>query len=179
MRSEKGWYWLVAGVVALGLNGAYQDGQLGWVHCLANHATAAIERVSQRGLHTLAMAEWMLGRTPETAGRTEAALEQMQSKMVAERVAQAQREIAMAQARQQIAQAQMQRKMDMVHLKMDKVRMLGIDRANRLHDCSGFSKVVVDLRDIPSVDIPNLPDVQIPDVSAIVRDSLSHADGPI
>jgi hypothetical protein len=179
MRSEKGWYWLAAGVLALGLNGAYQDGQLGWVHCLANRATTVIERFSQRSLHTLAMAEWMLGRTPETVGRTEAAFQQMQSKMVAERVAQAQREIAMAQARQQIVQAQMQRKMDMVHMKMDKVRMIGIDRANRAHDCSGFSKVVVDLRDIPNVDIPNLPDIQIPDVSAIVRDSLSHSDGPI
>ena len=179
MRSEKGWYWLVAGVVALGLNGAYQDGQLGWVHCLASRATAAIERVSQRSLHTLAMAEWMLGRTPETAGRTEAALQQMQSKMVGERVAQAQREIAMAQARQQIAEAKMQQKMDFVHMKMDRVRMIGIDRANRAHDCSGLSKVVVDLRDIPNVDIPNLPDIQIPDVSAIVRDSLNNSGGPI
>src|ERR1700747_3200206 len=117
MRSEKGWYWLPGGALSLGLYGAYPDGQLGWVHCLANRATTVIERFSQRSLHTLAMAEWMLGRTPETVGRTDAPFKKMQSKRVAERVAQAQREIAMAQARQQIVQAQMQRKMDMVHMK--------------------------------------------------------------
>lgn len=179
MRSEKGWYWLAAGVLALGLNGAYQDGQLGWVHCLADRATAAVERLSARSLSVVTMAELMLGRSPEALGRTEAAFEKLQGKMVSQRVAQAQRQVAMAQARQQIAQAQLQRKMDMVHMKMDKVRMIGFDRASRIHDCSGFSKVVVDMGDMPKVDIPNLPDIEIPDVSAIVQHSLSSSDGPI
>jgi len=130
MRSQTGWYWLAAGVLALGLNGAYQDGQLGWVHCLADRAAAVFEQASDRGLRAVTMAELMLGRSPEALGRTEAAFQKLQSKMVAQRVAQAQRQIAMAQARQQIAQARLQRKMDLVHMKMDKVRMLGIDRAH-------------------------------------------------
>ena len=175
MKSEKGWYWLVAGVLALGLNGAYQDGQLGWVHCLADRATAAIQQASAHSLHILTMAEWMLGRAPETAGRTEAALQQFQNKMVAQRVAQAERQIAMAQARQQIAQAHLQRKMDMVHMKMDKVHMLGFD-ANH---CSGFSKVVVDLGDLPNVDVSNLPDIQIPDVPGFDHSASSDSQGPI
>ena len=40
MRSEKAWYWLAAGVLALGLNGAYQDGLFGRAHFLANRASA-------------------------------------------------------------------------------------------------------------------------------------------
>ena len=63
MRSDKAWYWLAAGVLALGLNGAYQDGQLGWAHVLADRATAAVERALYAGQHFLAMAEVMLGRT--------------------------------------------------------------------------------------------------------------------
>ena len=30
MTSNRAWYWLAAGVLALGLNGAYQDGEFSW-----------------------------------------------------------------------------------------------------------------------------------------------------
>jgi hypothetical protein len=176
MRSETGWYWLAAGVLALGVNGAYRDGQLGWVHCLADRAAAFVEQASERGLQAVTTAEVMLGRSPETLGRTEATFQKLQSKMVAQRVAQAQRHIAMAQARQQIAQAQMQRKMDMVRVKMDKVRMIGIDHT---HDCSGFSKVVVDLGDMPKIAIPNLPDIDLSGVPGVDQNSATGSDGPI
>ena len=176
MRLEKAWYWLAAGVLALGLNGAYQDGQLGWVHCLAGRAEIAIEQASARSLQLVTMAQLMFGRSPETLGRTQAAFQRLQDKMVAQRVVQAQRHIAMAQARQQIVQARLQRKMDVVHMKMDKVGMIGFDGANH---CSGFSKVVVDLGDLPNVDVSNLPDIQIPDVPGFDHSSLSGSDGPI
>src|SRR5258707_14387247 len=55
MRSNKAWYWLTAGVLALGLNGAYQDGQLGWAHVLANRAARVVQRASLRGHHFLTM----------------------------------------------------------------------------------------------------------------------------
>lgn len=176
MRSEKGWYWLAAGVLALGLNGAYQDGQLGWVHCLADRAAALVEQASERSLHLVTTSELMFGQSPETLGRTQAAFRKLQSKMAARQVAQAQRQIALAQARQQIAQAQLQRKMDLVQMKMDKVRMVGIDRA---HDCSGFSKVVVNLGDMPKIDLSNLPDIDLSDVPGFDRNSVHGADGPI
>jgi len=32
MRSKQAWGWLAAGVVALGLNGFYQDGGAAWAH---------------------------------------------------------------------------------------------------------------------------------------------------
>lgn len=40
--TNKAWYWLAAGVLALGLNGYYHDGGLQGLHRLANNATATL-----------------------------------------------------------------------------------------------------------------------------------------
>jgi len=167
MRTEKAWYWLAAGVLALGLNGAYQDGQLVWAHVLVDRAAASVERVALRGQHFVAMAEVMLGREPHALAHTEAALERVQERMACDRIAQAQRHMAMARVREQLAQAKMQRKMAMVQMKMDRVRAMTIERANRFRDCDGFSKVVVNMPDLSNIQMPNLPDIQIPDVPEV------------
>jgi hypothetical protein len=179
MQSQKAWYWLAAGVLALGLNGAYQDGQLGWVHCLADRVAGSIERVSERGVHFVTMAEVMLGRSPGTFSRTEAALQKIQSKAACARVARVQRQVAMAQVRQQLAEADIQRKMDLARMKMDTVRAITIDRTNRFRDCPGFSKVVVDMADMPNIDISNLPDIQMSDIPEIDLGARSGSNGPI
>jgi hypothetical protein len=170
MRSEKAWYWLAAGVLALGLNGAYQDGQLGWTHVIADRATAAVERVTMRGQHLLAMAEIMLGRNTDTFGNTfgraETALERVQNKIVCDRVARAQRQIAMAHVRGQLAEAKVQQRMAMVQMKMDRVRMMG-DRTRQFRDCDGFSKVVVNVPDLPKIDLSNIPDIEVPEVPEV------------
>jgi hypothetical protein len=183
MRSDKAWYWLVAGVVALGLNGAYQDGQLGWAHVVADRATAAVERATMRGHQFLAMAEVMLGRNTDTFGdsfgQAATALERVQNKIVCDRVARAQRHIAMAHVRQQLAQAKVQQKLAMAQMKMDKVRMISIDRANEFSNCAGFSKVVVNMPDLPKIDLSNIPDIQVPDLPDFDSMPESHANGPI
>jgi hypothetical protein len=179
MRSEKAWYWLAAGVVALGLNGAYQDGQLGWAHCLAGQATAYVQRVSERGMQYVAMAEVMVGRSPEAFDRTEAALQKGQGKAVCPRVAMAQREWAKAQARQQIAEAKMRQKFDLIHMRMDKVRMISTWKADQFRNCAGFANVVVDIPDMPNVDLSNLPDIEIPDIPGIPRAPETGSRGPI
>ena len=89
MRSEKAWYWLTAGVLALGLNGAYQDGHLGWAHSLVDRTASVLARASDRSMNLVTMAEIMLGRIPEASGRTEVALQRVQNKIVCERVAKA------------------------------------------------------------------------------------------
>jgi hypothetical protein len=167
MRTNNAWYWLTAGVLALGLNGAYQDGQLGWAHGLADRAAGVVERASWRGQHFVAMAELMLGHTPASFGRTEAAIERVQNRVVCERVAHAQRQIAMAHVREQLAEANLQHKMAMVQMKMDRVRTMSIDRANQFRDCDGFSKVVVNMPDLPKIDLSNVPDIQIPDIPEV------------
>jgi ribosomal protein L27 len=179
MRSDKAWYWLAAGVLALGLNGAYQDGQLGWAHVLADRASAAVERVTLRGQSFLAMAEVMLGRDSTAFARTEGTIERVQNKIVCARVAQAQRQIAMAHVREQLAQARVQQKLAMAQMKMDRMRTISIDRANQFSNCAGFSKVVVNTPDLPKIDLSNIPDIQVPDLSDFDPMSDSHANGPI
>jgi hypothetical protein len=183
MRSDKAWYWLVAGVVALGLNGAYQDGQLGWAHVVADRAIAAVERATLRGQHFLAIAEVMLGRNTDTFsdsfGRTETALERVQNRIVCDRVARAQRQIAMAHVHEQLAQAKVQQKLAMAQMKMDKLRMISIDRANEFSNCAGFSKVVVNVPDLPKIDLSNMPDIQISDLPDLDSMPESSGNGPI
>src|SRR5262249_33168168 len=135
MRSENAWYWLTAGVLALGLNGAYQDGQLNWMHNLADRTTALVDGVSERGLEVVSMAEVMLGKSPENFGQAQAAIQRMQAKIVCDRVTRAQRQMAMAQAREQMAEAKLRRKMDRTQTKVDRARMMAINQANRWRNC--------------------------------------------
>jgi hypothetical protein len=167
MRTDKAWYWLAAGVLALGLNGAYQDGQMDWAHVLVDHAAASVERVALCGQHFVAMAEVILGREPNAFAHTQAAIERVQERVACDRIAQAQRHMAMARVREQLAEANVQRKMAMVQMKMDRVRTMSIEKANRFRDCDGFSKVVVNMPDLSDIQMPNIPDIQIPDVPEV------------
>ncbi len=179
MRSEKAWYWLTAGVLALGLNGAYQDGQLGWVHSLVDRTAGAVTRASERGMHFVTVAEIMLGRMPGASDRTEVAVRRDQNKIVCERVAKAQRQIAMAQVRNQLAEAKLAAKMNFVQMKMDQVRMRTIDHGVQFQDCPGFSKVVVDLQSMPKIDLSDLPDIAIPDFPDVDLQVQHRGNGPI
>ena len=166
MRTDKAWYWLAAGVLALGLNGAYQDGQLGWAHVLADRAAAVVDRASLRGQHFVATAEILLGREPQAFGHSQGAIERIQSRIGCDRFARAQRHIAMAHVREQLAEARVQQKMAMVQMKMDRVRRI-TDRASQFRDCDGFSKVVVNIPDLPKIDLSNMPDIEFPDVPEV------------
>lgn len=192
MASEKAWYWLAAGVLALGLNGAYQDGQFGWAHCIAEHSASLIDRVSDHGSRMVAMAEIMLGRSPENMdraqavwGRTQAVLEhsqvtleKLQTKAICSRVAMAQRKMALRQAQRTLVRADIQRKLAEAQANIDQVRMIRIDRNNARH-CAGFSKVVVTMPQMPRIDLSNLPEVRIPDLPELPESVQSKANGPI
>jgi len=180
MRAEKAWVWLSAGVLALGLNGMYQDGQLGWAHSATCRVEQFANQVTARGLQYVAMAQVMLGRTPEEFGRTQAALQKVQTRSVCQRVAMAQSEMATAQVREQIIQAEMQRKLDMAQAKMDRVRMVTIEKTDRFRNCPGLSRVIVrvpkvnvDLSDLSEI---RVPEIQVPDIPELpqVRFSGSH-----
>lgn len=154
MASEKAWYWLAAGVLALGLNGAYQDGQFGWVHEMAGRSADVMERASLRGMSFVTAAEMMLGRGPEVAGWSNAAVQRMHEKMACKRMEMAERSIDMAQMQRDLAAARVDRQLARVQVKMDKIRVIAIDRANRAQKCSGISRMVVT---VPGVDLSNLP----------------------
>jgi len=189
MTSNKAWYWLATGVLALGLNGAYQDGEFRWAHRLVHCSVSSLHRISDRGHEFAAMAEIMLGRATKATDRVQAAVEQseatldrsqarlqaLQTKLVCERIANAQRRMAMVQAHRAIAQADVERKIAMAQAKMDQVRMITVEP--QLHNCPDVSRIVV-MPEIPKIDISNLPAMQIPDLPEIPQAG-EKANGPI
>ncbi len=173
MASEKAWYWLAAGVLVLGLNGAYQDGQFGWAHEMMDRSAEMVERASMRGLSFVTAAEVVLGRNPEAVGRMEASLGKMQGKLACKRIEMAERRIDMAQMQRDLAAAHVDRQLARVQMKMDKIRVIAMDGASRAEKCSGLSRTIVT---VPHLEISNLPDVQIPEMPEIRVPSHSSHD---
>jgi hypothetical protein len=56
MAMKQGWYWLAAGVMALGLNGVYRDGGAEWAHRLVNRSAAVVALASGNSERFLASA---------------------------------------------------------------------------------------------------------------------------
>ncbi len=87
---RQAWGWLAAGVLALGLNGIYQDGGAAWVY---RNVDGVIARIADRSEGVLALAsgraDWFLAKANLAAARDEtascrvaAAVARMQMKMV-------------------------------------------------------------------------------------------------
>lgn len=97
------WGWLAAGVLALGLNGIYQDGGAAWLH---RNFDQAIAQVANRSESVLALAtgraDWFLAKTNRAAQRNE-----MTSCRVANAVARAQTKLARVQSKVAWAQGGM------------------------------------------------------------------------
>jgi len=89
MKTTQGWGWVAAGVLALGLNGFYQDGGAGWAHRAAD---CVVERVAGRTRAMADLASEQFDRLVETVSlvaardetascRLSAAMARLQSKM--------------------------------------------------------------------------------------------------
>ena len=178
MRSDKAWYWLAAGVLALGLNGAYQDGEFQWAHRLTCHTASLVERASEEGLRMLATAEVVLGRNPEALARTEATLQKLQMRIACKRIGMARRQVDMAQVQRDLAAARIDEQMAKVQASMDHVRMITIERTGRVRNRPELSRLIV-MPNIPQVDLSNLPDISIPEIRAIPAAPRVKANGPI
>jgi hypothetical protein len=74
MKTTNAWAWLTAGVLALGLNGIYQDGGAAWVHRQVNQAAAGIGDESEEVLALAAgRADWFMAKANSIAAREETA----------------------------------------------------------------------------------------------------------
>ena len=190
MRTNRAWYWLAAGVLALGLNGAYQDGEFGWAHCLVDRSLSWLQRASERGHELAAMAEIMLGRTSQASERAEAAVdrseaaldrtharfEALRTRVVCERIANAHRKMAMEQVEHALRRADVQRKLAGAQAKMNQVRVVAFER-EASGNCPGVPRVVM-MSPMPRIDL-NLPDIQIRDLGEIHHRSDSKTSEPI
>ena len=178
MASDRAWYWLAAGVLALGLNGAYQDGEFQWVHRLANHSASLMERASEEGLRMLATAQVMLGRSPESMARTEATLQKLQMRVACKRIEMARRQVDMAQVQRDLAAARIDQQMAKVQASMERVGMITIERTGRARNCPELPRVIV-MPNMPRVDLSNLPEISIPEIPAIPAAPRMRTNGPI
>ena len=64
MKNTQAWGWLAAGVLALGLNGMYQDGGAAWAQRVVNQVTGEIS-ARTGGVLALAAgrADWFMAKT--------------------------------------------------------------------------------------------------------------------
>ena len=62
MNTNKAAYWIVLGVLALGLNSEYQNGRFVALHRIANRADSALCQISVRAEQTLAVAKLLMSR---------------------------------------------------------------------------------------------------------------------
>jgi hypothetical protein len=97
MVSDKAMYWLAVGVVALGLNSKYQQGEFRCAHRLADCAVLSAEHAAQRGLAVVSMAEVMLGRNPADVARLQGTLARLEARSENLPSADVQQDLARAQ----------------------------------------------------------------------------------
>ncbi|MGB8762413.1 MAG: hypothetical protein WCD01_16045, partial [Candidatus Sulfotelmatobacter sp.] len=64
MKTTQAWGWLAAGVLALGLNGFYQDGGAAWAHRIVD---GAIGQVADRSWALVDLASQRVDRVAERA----------------------------------------------------------------------------------------------------------------
>jgi len=60
MNTAKAWYWIALGIVALGLNSEYQQGDLPGMHRIAARAESAFCHVATRAEQTFAVAKFLM-----------------------------------------------------------------------------------------------------------------------
>jgi len=159
------WGWLVAGVLALGLNGIYQDGGAAWLH---GNVDRVIARIADRSGAVLALAagraDWFLAKANLVATRNEAtscraasAMARAQSKM-----AQSQERLAdfeTMSAREEAALARVEANRERIEAQVARLRFspVGFDGMKIRTICP---RVPVN---VPRVNIPRIPAIHIPD----------------
>ncbi len=167
MKSTQAWGWLAAGVLALGLNGFYQDGGAQWAHQI-------VDRVASRSGMVLALASGQADRFLSQAGLVEARAESRPCRL-ATAMASLQSGVERGQAsftqveamssRQEAAFAKLEANRARIEAKLERVRYMPAAMGSiNLH--VGCPRVRVN---VPQVRIPRIeiPEVSIPAMPAI------------
>jgi hypothetical protein len=129
MKTTQAWAWLAAGVLALGLNGFYQDGGAAWAHRIVD---GAIEQVADRSGALLELASAgvdqvveranLVGARDETAScRLAAAVARFQGKIA--RTQSGMAHIEVMSARQEAALARVEAQRARIEARVVRVRM--------------------------------------------------------
>jgi hypothetical protein len=176
MKTTQGWGWLAAGVLALGLNGFYQDGGLARAHQIVD---AAIERVADRpgSLVELAServerfvqnADLVVARDETASCRLAAAVARFQGKIARTQSGMAQ--IEAMSARQEAAMARVEVERARIEARVARVRMMPVALNTLEIPVVACPRVRVN---VPRVRVPRVPMIPAP----VVR--VETGGGPI
>ena len=164
------WGWLAAGVLALGLNGIYQDGGAAWIQ---RNVGQVIARIADRSEGVLALAtgraDWFLAKANLLAARNGTASCRMATAMARAQAKMARAESGMASleamsARGEAAMARMEANRARIEVRVARVGFSPVD----------FDAGTIRVRcprvrvEIPQVSIPRIPTVHIPDPEIIL-----------
>ncbi len=181
MKTNQAWGWLAAGVMALGLNGFYQDGGAAWAH---RAVSSVVDRVEERTGPALAMltgrVEWLaasnrarIAREETSSCRFATAMARVQTRMARTHNSAAQFEAMSARREALVAKLEAER----ARMEADRSRIEARFERMRFSPAIAMTKTTVAC---PRVRV-SIPRVSIPDLSEFspeVRVNISGA-GPI
>ena len=170
MKSTQAWGWLAAGVLALGLNGFYQDGGAQWAHQI-------VDRVASRSGMVLALASGRTDQFLSEAGLV-APQDEARSCRVATAIARLQTRVARGQsgfarveamsAREEAAVARLEANRARIEEQVARVRFVSAMSVVRIPPCPRVSVKVPRIR-LQHIEMPqiHIPEVNIPALPAL------------
>jgi hypothetical protein len=179
MATDRAWYWVAAGVLALGLSNAYQDGQFQWAHRLVARSAMVASRTLGKGARLVEAADVVLGHDSPFLARTEAYLQRAEARLACDRLQHAQQQLV--EAEQQISEIQIakaQTELEQFQGRLGSAYMTWGDRfqlcpRTRHITVNSAQNIVVPRVDIPSIEIPSveIPEtsVNIPEIAPMVN----------
>jgi hypothetical protein len=167
MANDRAWYWLAAGVLALGLNGAYQDGEFAWAHKIADRSCSLLERVTERSDRVVAAAEIMLGHEPSTLARAQERLARLQEKLSSTQMDRTQRQLNSAQCKLSRARVKIVEMQGPEYASQVVVDVPNFPVMSTINERQFGHAVRIPAVRIPEVRIPeiNIPQVRVPQIT--------------
>jgi len=161
MKPTQGWGWLVAGVLALGLNGFYQDGGAAWAHRIADRVVersgALADLASEQVDRFREMADLVAVRDKTTSCRLATAFARYRTEMARTQTGMARFEEM--SARQEAALARVEADRARIEARVARLRLRPVAFNSAEIPVVVCPRVRVN---VPRVNVPRLPVVKIP-----------------
>jgi hypothetical protein len=164
MKTTQAWGWLAAGVLALGLNGFYQDGGAEWAHQIvdrvASRSGAVLALASGRGDQFLSEAGLVTARDESRSCRVATSMARLQTRMARGQAGFARVE-AMS-AREEAAMARLEGNRARIKAQVERVRFMPAVSALKIQVACPRLRVNIPRIQIPQIEIPR---IDIPEVN--------------
>jgi hypothetical protein len=166
MKNTQAWGWLAAGVLALGLNGFYQDGGAAWAHRAVGQVMTEVSERTE-GVVALAAgrADWFVVKAEKVAARDETASCRLATAMARVQTKMARAQSGMARfeamsAREEAALARLEANRARVEAQVARARFLPA-----VFNPGGISVACPRVRvNIPRISVPEMPMVRVPEM---------------